>query len=116
MNYKLLIVLLLVGYSVRAQNSVSPQNDKNTYTQKTSYSTASTKTVVKLKHPYDWYFDQKVKEYEERMKAKAKEYKKLARLMKKPQYSDPSYFGHKRKPKKRPSGKRKFCKECEMTH
>ncbi len=33
-----------------------------------------------------------------------------------PTYGDPMYFGHKRKPKKRPPGKRKFCKECGMVH
>lgn len=57
-----------------------------------------------------------VKEYEERMEANAKRYKKEAKLAEKPQYSDPSYFGHKKKPKKRPVGKRKFCKECQIVH
>ena len=60
--------------------------------------------------------DRKVREYEERMEANVKRDRKLAREMQKPQYSDPSYFGHKRKPKKRPMGKRKFCKECEIIH
>lgn len=57
-----------------------------------------------------------VKEYEERMEANAKRYKKEAKMAEKPQYSDPSYFGHKKKPKKRPVGKRKFCKECQIVH
>lgn len=57
-----------------------------------------------------------VKEYEERMEANAKRYKKEAKMAEKPQYSDPSYFGHKKKPKKRPVGKRKFCKECGIVH
>lgn len=57
-----------------------------------------------------------VKEYEERMEANAKRYKKEAKLAEKPQYSDPIYFGHKKKPKKRPVGKRKFCKECQIVH
>ena len=60
--------------------------------------------------------DKKQEEFEERMEDNAKKYKKMARKMKKPQYSDPSYFGHKRKPKKRPVGKRKFCKECGIVH
>ncbi len=60
--------------------------------------------------------DKKVEEYHQRMKANAKRQKKIARISKKPQYSDPTYFGHKRKPKKRPPGKRKFCKECEIIH
>lgn len=54
--------------------------------------------------------------YEERMKENAKRYKKEAKLAEKPQYSDPSYFGHKRKPKKRKLSKRKLCKECGIVH
>ncbi|MDW7690978.1 hypothetical protein R9C00_20515 [Flammeovirgaceae bacterium SG7u.111] len=42
--------------------------------------------------------------------------RKEARLAKKPQYNDAMYFGHKKKPKKRPPGKRKMCKECGMVH
>ena len=60
--------------------------------------------------------DQKIVEFQQRMKQNAKQDRKEARLAKKPQYSDPSYFGHKRKPKKRKPGKRKFCKECGITH
>jgi hypothetical protein len=41
---------------------------------------------------------------------------KMEYEMEKPQYKDPLYFGHKRKPKKRPPGKQKFCKECGMKH
>jgi hypothetical protein len=33
-----------------------------------------------------------------------------------PTYGDPMYFGHKKKPKKNPKGKRKLCKECKMVH
>ncbi len=61
-------------------------------------------------------FDAKVEEFEKRLIANAKKYKKMERAMKKPQYSDPSYFGHKRKPKIRKVGKRKFCKECGIVH
>ena len=34
----------------------------------------------------------------------------------KPQYSNPLYFGHKKKPKKRKRGKQKVCKECGIKH
>ena len=60
--------------------------------------------------------DQKVEEYHQRVKEAQKRYKKMARVSKKPQYSDPTYFGHKRKPKKRPPGKKKLCKECQIVH
>ncbi len=61
-------------------------------------------------------FDQEVQEYYDRMEANAKKYKKMEREMKKPQYSDPTYFGHKHPPKKRPPGKKKYCKVCGMYH
>ena len=36
--------------------------------------------------------------------------------MKSPQYSDPTYFGHKRKPRIRKKGRRKWCEECGIKH
>ena len=52
-------------------------------------------------------------EYAEAMR---KEYKKREKDMEKPQYTNSAYFGHKKKPKKRKRGKRKFCKECGIVH
>jgi hypothetical protein len=60
--------------------------------------------------------DQKVEEYYVRMEENSKRYKKMDKEMRKPQYSDPTYFGHKHPPKKRPPGKKKFCKVCGMVH
>ncbi len=59
---------------------------------------------------------QLVEEAEERQEANAKRREKEAKMAEKPQYSDPSYFGHKKKPKKRAVGKRKHCKECGIVH
>jgi len=112
---KLVAILMLVGTTTLAQNSVQITPTK-TATVTAKYTKEKSYSYSKFVHPYDHYFDQKVKEYEERMVANVKEYKKVEKKMKKPQYSDPSYFGHKRKPKKRPPGKRKFCKECEIVH
>lgn len=65
---------------------------------------------------YKKRLDRKVEEYEERMQANAKKRAKMEKKMDKPQYSDPMYFGHKKKPKKRKLGKRKLCKECGIVH
>lgn len=46
----------------------------------------------------------------------ARQLRREERMKKKPQYSDPMYFGHKKPPKKRPPGKQKFCKVCGMRH
>lgn len=50
------------------------------------------------------------------LEARRKELHKQSKNAKKPQYSNPAYFGHKKKPKKRKRGKRKFCKECGIVH
>jgi len=57
-----------------------------------------------------------IDEHEDRMKAVVKANRKAEKESMKPQYSDPSYFGHKRKPKRNKAGKLKFCKECEIRH
>ncbi len=119
MANKLIAFLLFFGSTAIAQNSVDIKSvDSNQLKVKTAYTKSKPKAKKKFKskNPYNAYYDKKIGEYEDRMQANAKRYKKEARLMKKPQYSDPSYFGHKRKPKKRPPGKRKFCKECEIVH
>lgn len=56
------------------------------------------------------------REYYARMEANSKKYERMAKDMEKPQYSDPSYFGHKKKPKKNRIAKKKFCKECGIRH
>jgi hypothetical protein len=56
------------------------------------------------------------KEYVARMKRTVKMIRKEERLMKKPQYANPLYFGHKRLPKKHKASKMKFCKECGIRH
>jgi hypothetical protein len=55
-------------------------------------------------------------EYYARVEAVIKARRKAARIMKKPQYSDPMYFGHRRPPKKHSAAKMKFCKECGIRH
>ncbi len=52
----------------------------------------------------------------ERMEELEKVRRKNERMMEKPQYSDPMYFGHKRPPKKRKASRMKFCKECGIRH
>jgi hypothetical protein len=56
------------------------------------------------------------KQYYERVEAFAKTRRRNERMLMTPQYSDPSYFGHKRPPKKRPPHKMKFCRECGIRH
>jgi hypothetical protein len=56
------------------------------------------------------------KQYADRMAQLHKTQKKNERLAMNPQYTDPTYFGHKRPPKKRPPSKMKYCKVCGIRH
>jgi hypothetical protein len=116
-NTILIISTFLINYSLFAQDSRSIGADS----PKSKVFLASSKQAEALleayrSHPYTIYYDNLIVEYEKRMRTNAHKYKVMARKMKKPQYSDPSYFGHKRKPKKRAVGKRKYCHECEIVH
>ena len=65
------------------------------------------------KKSFNKRMDKKVEEFEERMEANAKKYKKMEKKMEKPQYSDPSYFGHKKKPKRDHLGSKSSVKSAE---
>ena len=67
-------------------------------------------------YQYDKYLDDLVVEFHQRMEDNIQMYKKINRISKRPQYSDHSYFGHKRKPKINPVGKKKMCEECGIRH
>lgn len=124
MSKVIYLFLLFLSLSVVAQ---AQSQNKNRTTKGESYNyrseynkKPSNKEVKKAKkaykNSYARQFDIKIKEYEDRMQANAKKYKKIAQEAEKPQYSDPTYFGHKNKPKKRKPGKKKFCKECQIVH
>jgi len=46
----------------------------------------------------------------------AKQKRKAEKILEGPDYSNPTYFGHKRPPKKRSADKMKFCKVCGIRH
>jgi hypothetical protein len=118
------LFLLFLGLSVMAQaqtKNKSRTTKGDTYNYRSEYNAKPSKKEVRkakkaYKNSYARQFDVKIEEYEDRMQANAKKYKKLAQEAEKPQYSDPTYFGHKNKPKKRKPGKKKFCKECQIVH
>lgn len=106
------------GKTGSQENSYSPYQDDGAF--KDAEKDVSKKHKHKHKLSFRQLFtrdlDRKKEEFYDRLKKNAKEDRKIARKMEKPQYSDPMYFGHKHKPKKRPVGKRKFCKECGIVH
>ncbi|MBV6647939.1 MAG: hypothetical protein KI790_20935 [Cyclobacteriaceae bacterium] len=57
-----------------------------------------------------------VQQFRERVSENLRKRYKEERQADKPQYNNPTYFGHKKPPKKRPLNKRKMCKECGIKH
>lgn len=116
------IILLTILFSI-ISNDITAQsrtgNRDDDYDRGATYEIKTTrKKADKNKDAKRIYksYDKKIADYEQKMEANAKRYKQLSKDMKKPQYADPTYFGHKRPPKKRPPGKKKFCKKCQMWH
>ena len=97
--------------SIFAQNSRDINDSDNTSTKK-----KSVKIFKSGKNSFFKTQKEGKEEYEDRMKQVAKDKKKSVKILKKPQYSDKSYFGHKRPPKRRPLSKRKLCKVCGIVH
>lgn len=107
-------ILLMISTlsSIFAQNSRDVDNSAETSSQ-------NKKSVKVFKSEKNSFFKTQKEgkeEYEDRMKQVVKDKKKSVKILKKPQYSDKSYFGHKRPPKKRALSKRKLCKVCGIVH
>ncbi len=122
----LCIFLLCFGFFTYSQTSKSENKEgvpsSNAFApadnfKKSNYAKVKSKSKKRLTHAYyRASLDNKIVEFEKRMEANKKKYRKEQKLKQKPQYSDASYFGHKRPPKKRSVSKRKFCKECGIVH
>lgn len=115
---RLLFLFFFGIFFLFISNQSFAQSSRDTKVQEESARSSrifSTKKKASKK-AYNQQYDQSIKDYEKLMKANKKKYRKMAKGMEKPQYSDPTYFGHKKKPKKRPKGKRKFCDECGIVH
>jgi len=125
MRYALLILLLLGSFSLvqgqsKKEKKRQKQEMKAQKNQPSSRDPGSSDNLFrgerKMSKSRNSLEAKAIQEYQQRKKQNARKYNKIERIKDKPQYSDPSYFGHKRKPKKRPVGKRKFCKECGIVH
>jgi hypothetical protein len=95
--------------AVDQPTTLDPANSQPDYSSK-----HAKQTKAKKKGTGPTYNSQK--EFENRMDARAKTYRKNEKNVSTPQYVDPMYFGHKKPPKKRPAHKMKLCKVCGIRH
>ncbi len=116
-----LLILLFVVTGFTPALSQSSKKKKNTSAP------AAQPSSVEPYYPKQTYEPQKKKSskkvtndardrFYDRMDQVAKAHRKNEKELAKPQYSDPTYFGHKKPPKRRPPHKMKYCKECGIRH
>lgn len=110
----LLILSLFISFGSIAQNTRSTANPtapRATYQNAKKKKKKGMFAFLKKDKPKN-----EVAEFRARIHKVYKQKAKVEKQLEKPRYSDPSYFGHKRPPKKRPVGKQKFCKVCKIKH
>lgn len=105
-------LLVFVAAIASAQTSLSPLPKSS---NKTSgfYSPKLAKTVKhkkpKAKHTAQY-------EFYKRVEKAARDKQRILKKLAKPQFSNPAYFGHKKKPKKRPPHRMRYCSDCHIRH
>ena len=106
-----LYIFCLSFISVQAQstqpNSREPGKKRAFFAPRAAKVLKTRKVNVRHTARYEFY---------ERIEKAAREKQRLLRKLSKAQFSDPRYFGHKRIPKRKPSFKLRYCKECGIRH
>ena len=111
--------ILIASFSLLAtyclgQNQPSGTPERETTLHPATPQAPSKKELRKMSSPKTTVDLQR--EYYARVEQVLKARRKMEKQMQKPQYSDPMYFGHKKKPKKRSPKKMRFCHECGIRH
>jgi hypothetical protein len=118
MAYLLITILLLATVTTGVAQSSQKKMETQPKTQPSSVEPFAPKQEYqpkKQKPTTKTTYNARDKFYD-RMEQVAKANRKTEKELQKPQYSDPSYFGHKKPPKRRPNGQLKYCKECGIRH
>lgn len=117
LRYTTAFFLSLVFFAASAQKKKSSTADPTSFDPKNvdeRYVPDKTKKKKKFGRTYearDEFNDRIEKNWKEREKRE-----KNVSGRRKPDKSQPPYFGHRRQPKIRPEGKRKVCKVCGIKH
>ncbi|MBX2943733.1 MAG: hypothetical protein KF860_15455, partial [Cyclobacteriaceae bacterium] len=100
------VLLAMLSSLAFAQTSLDPTTNRPEHYSK-FYSPKRAKAVKykksKVKHTAQY-------EFYKRVELAAKDKQRILRKLSKPQYSNPAYFGHKKKPKRRQPNKMRYCK------
>ena len=106
-------IFTFIGYAQNTRSASAPVTPKPVY-QSSKKESKGVFGVFKKKN--NSLQSNEVAEFRARLQKVYKQRAKEDKLSNKKRYKDPTYFGHKKKPKKRPVGKQKFCKVCKIRH
>ncbi len=112
-GFLLIFFIAFVSYSQNTRSTEAPKPPRPTY-QASKKEKKGAFAFLKKKQKKQG--KDEVAEFRDRLQKVYKQKAKEEKLADKPRYKDPTYFGHKKKPKKRPVGKQKFCKVCKIKH
>ena len=115
LRISIIISFFLFSSQLSAQSSRDVQAPKPPAPQYQS-SKKQSKTKGFFKGMFERKEKTEVEKFRDRVSDAYKENAKEAKKGDKKRYRDPTYFGHRKPPKKRPPGKQKFCKQCGMKH
>ena len=104
----LTLLLIFASMPLLAQTSISSHKSETTEKADASGRTFRRTRVrghVKTAFPRNPYLERSMRER-----------RRLEEDMRKPQYTDKMYFGHKRPPQKRSLRRRRLCRECAIVH
>lgn len=116
MKYLFASIILLSSWCLMAQETTLGISEKQPDAPVVKREISKRQYKKTFRYKFYKHHEDLIDDFHDRQKAVAKREKKWERISKKPQYSDPSYFGHKRKPKIHAVSKRKLCKECNIVH
>lgn len=121
MKLRILFLLIFFVGVIFASNGQSTKDVNASLAPAPHYQTKKTsKSLLKIgksrKSTKNITGIEETKDFEKRMKKTVRQNYKEEKEARKERYTDHTYFGHKKPPKKRPNGKKKFCKECGLTH
>lgn len=104
-----LIVISSIGMAQTSldPSPIVPKQHTKFYSPKRAKSVKTKKTKVTHTAQFEFY---------KRVERAAKDKQRILRKLAKPQFSNPAYFGHKHKPKKRPPHRMRYCDVCHIRH
>lgn len=110
------VVFLLSLRSLSAQNTRENGDPFATDERRQGGDFSAAERLVQKRGRYLPDFKALEEDYYKRREERIRAYRRASKALRKERYSDPSYFGHRRKPKKRKPGKQRYCKECGVMH